>query len=498
MVRPSQGTLSRKRANGRASKTQKRRFPVSLVYYPRSFSSFEGQIQLPASDSWYKRCNPADNPRSIACRSSFRAKDTDRCAAIVKAGTHLFDAWIGETNRAMTGNGFFLKAPLIPLAKHALPWPIQKAVRVCAPIWLDRAKNITPYDNRSGYTLSIHFWKRDAPSNHTGKGLLGERVCVLQETIDSSDEAAITAPVFVGKKMRTKAKPVVRPTVLRSILPIPSPNSSFGGELNEYAPSLRPYQQVVNHGPLADYHKSDSMQLSSPDSLQSGMIDLPSPTASTRLEMRRKLRDRLQLHRGMVLLKRHQAQLPPNPDGSPLKSTNRPVELSEVQKVAIRQKMRTSIRLKMIKKGELPVNPSFDELELYVQRTGDVGPLAEALVQQHWTQLTASQQHQYIAASQVQAVGYLPQSLAYDDNLFEHPHQQAQAKPESHDSPLYTTSISPDPFLSIAQDAEQLLADSFINDLQHGQCWKDQSREGGYHQLLSLSPTTINGLPIIH
>lgn len=320
---------------------------------------------------------------------------------------------------------------------------------------------------------------------------------MLQETIDSSDEAAAKAAILIDKKMRTKTKPVARPAVLRSILPAPSQNSQFSGELSEYASSLKPYQPVVIHGPLADYQKSNAVQLSSPDSLHSGTIDLPSPTASTRLEMRRKLRDRLQLHRGMVLLKRHQAQLPPNPDGSPLKSTNRPVQLSDMQKIAIRQKMRTSIRLKMIKKGELPVNPSFDELELYVQRTGDVAPLAEALVQQHWAQLTASQQHQYIAASQVQAVGYLPESLAYDDSLFEH-HQQAQLKPENHDSSLYTTSISPDPFLSIAQDAEQLLVDSFINDSQHGQFWKDHSREGGYHQLLSLSPTTIDGLPIIH
>lgn len=65
--------------------------------------------------------------------------------------------------------------------------------------------------------------------------------------------------------------------------------------------------------------------------------------------------------------------LPANPDGSPLRYSNLPSELSAEQRAAIRDRLRRSLRLKMIlKSGKLPENPSLPEMELWLQRTNEL------------------------------------------------------------------------------------------------------------------------------
>lgn len=120
--------------------------------------------------------------------------------------------------------------------------------------------------------------------------------------------------------MRAKQKQFPRPSIPRSILP--AITESKEEEEITIATPLSPAKQA--------------------------------PSDEDRLEIRKKLRERLQLHREMLLLKRHAVPLPPNQDGTPLTSKTLPESLSETQREAIRARMRQTLRLRMIKKGQIP------------------------------------------------------------------------------------------------------------------------------------------------
>lgn len=226
--------------------------------------------------------------------------------------------------------------------------------------------------------------------------------------------------------MRTKAKPVVKPAIPRAIAPARNaPSNTFDPIIETLSAAST---EAMN---LRQANKQDNSY-----SMENGL---------SKMEMRRKLRDRLQLHRGMVLMKRHAVPLPPNSDGTPLTSKTIPFELSDTQKAAIRQKTRQALRLKMIKRGELPENPSREEVELWIQGAGEGA--AERLVQ-------------------LMNKNVVDNASAYQDyGMYNNYQQEFYYSPQQEDFYASMSAFaSQDPFFTTAPDTTQLYADAFLSN----------------------------------
>lgn len=227
--------------------------------------------------------------------------------------------------------------------------------------------------------------------------------------------------------MRTKAKPIVKPAIPRAIAPARN------------APS-NTFDPIIETLSAASTEAMNLRQVSKQDTSYSMECGL------SKMEMRRKLRDRLQLHRGMVMMKRHAVPLPPNSDGTPLTSKTIPFALSDSQKAAIRQKTRQALRLKMIKRGELPDNPSREEVELWIQGAGEGA--AERLVQLMNKNVVDND------------------ASAYQDyGIYNNYQQDFYYSPQQEDFYASMSAFAAqDPFFTTAPDTTQLYADAFLSN----------------------------------
>ena len=233
--------------------------------------------------------------------------------------------------------------------------------------------------------------------------------------------------------MRTKAKPIVKPVTPRVIAPARTAPSNTFDPIIETLSAASTEAMSLRQG-----NKHDNAYM-----MENGL---------NKMEIRRKLRDRLQLHRGMVLMKRHAVPLPPNSDGTPLTSKTIPLNLSDPQKAAIRQKTRQALRLKMIKRGELPENPSREEVELWIQGAGEGA--VERLAQLMSKSATTA------AATDTTS------TAAYQDyDLYNHYQQDFYYSPQQEGLYASMSAFSPqDPFFASEPDTAQLYADAFLSN----------------------------------
>lgn len=112
---------------------------------------------------------------------------------------------------------------------------------------------------------------------------------------------------------------------------------------------------------------------------------IANPVASILGESIDRSLSRISLHRSESFWMRQTGMipaLPSNPDGTPLTFASIKVTgLTAEQRVGIRHRLRCALRLKMIvRDGRLPMNPSLQELELWLQRTGqgaDISAIAD-------------------------------------------------------------------------------------------------------------------------
>lgn len=140
--------------------------------------------------------------------------------------------------------------------------------------------------------------------------------------------------------MRTKAKPIQRPAIPRSILPATA--------------NYIDRQQTI-------------------DDVQKEISFFPNPEYNQLLGVSRQQKNEINgTYHSNILKQMVASTLPVNSDGSTLTAKNIPKEgFSKDQRIAIRKRLRCALRLKLItRNGRLPERPTVQELDLWIKRNG--------------------------------------------------------------------------------------------------------------------------------